>query len=169
MSAGALTPGRALAIIRDLEKILRAERVLAGLAEPLRALQEQLTGEWGMRALPLAIFGDTLPPELRSSRVSIFRRGSQSRLERHPNADQFSCILSGALTIHVWEGESGWRARTFRAAGHAQQRISHVARGIWHHPHCPATEDCQLVAFHTVGVAELQDETAATRAAAERL
>ena len=50
---------------------------------------------------------------------------------------------------------------------HAQQRISYVARGIWHHPHCPAGGDCELVGFHTATPAELVDEYAATREEAE--
>ena len=164
-----LTPGRSIAIIRDLEKMLQAAPLRAALEERLRATRAELSGEWGMQRVPLALFGEALPPELRSSRVSVFRAGSQARIERHANADQFSCILRGALTIHVGEGAGvlRWQARHFRAEGHAQQRISYVARGLWHHPHCPAEGDCELVGFHTAAAGELVDEYAATREEAE--
>lgn len=164
--SGGITAGRALAIIRDLERLLRDAELRAALAERLRVTRETLNGEWGMQPAPLSLFGDGLPPELRASRVSVFRAGSQARIERHPNADQFSCILRGALVIHVRERGS-WQARHFRAEGHAQQRISFVARGLWHHPHCPPAGDCELVAFHTAPAAELVDEYAATAAEVE--
>ena len=164
-----MTAGRALAIIRDMERLLAEEAVRAALEERLAAARAALAagpGDWAMQRVPLELFGAGLPPELRAARASVFRGGSAARIERHENADQFSCLLRGALTIHVLE--SGvWQARHFRAEGHAQQRISYVARGLWHHPICPADGDCELVGFHTVPAAELIDEYAATREEAE--
>lgn len=164
-----MTAGRALAIIRDMERLLAEEAVRAALEERLAAARAALAAgpdDWAMQRVPLDLFGAGLPPELRAARASVFRGGSAARIERHENADQFSCLLRGALTIHVWEGEN-WQARHFRAEGHAQQRISYVARGLWHHPICPADGDCELVGFHTVTPAELIDEYAATREEAE--
>ena len=174
-----MTAGRALAIIRDMERLLAEEAVRAALEEQLAAARAALAAgpdDWAMQRVPLELFGAGLPPELRAARASVFRGGSAARIERHENADQFSCLLRGALTIHVLEGGSvlgprsdgtRWQARHFRAEGHAQQRISYVARGLWHHPICPADGDCELVGFHTVTPAELIDEYAATREEAE--
>lgn len=175
---GAMTAGRALAIIRDLERLLAEEAVRAALEQRLEAARVALAAgpnDWAMQRLPLDLFGAGLPPELRAARASVFRGGSAARIERHENADQFSCLLRGALTIYVWESGAGsgprndgprWQARHFRATGHAQQRISYVARGVWHHPICPAG-GCELVGFHTVTASELVDEYAATREEAE--
>ena len=179
-----MTAGRALAIIRDMERLLADEAVRAALEERLEAARAALAAgpnDWAMQRVPLELFGAGLPPELRAARASVFRGGSAARIERHENADQFSCLLRGALTIHVLEGGAvlgprsadpriagtRWQARHFRAEGHAQQRISYVARGLWHHPICPADGDCELVGFHTVPAAELIDEYAATREEAE--
>ena len=174
-----MTAGRALAIIRDMERLLAEEAVRAALEERLAAARAALAAgpnDWAMQRVPLEIFGAGLPPELRAARASVFRGGSAARIERHENADQFSCLLRGALTIHVWEGGAvlgprsagtRWQARHFRAEGHAQQRISYVARGLWHHPICPADGDCELVGFHTVQEAEPIEEYAATREEAE--
>lgn len=167
---GGLTAGRALAIIQDLERLLQDAALRAALEERLAVVRADLAGgpgDWAMRRVPLELFGAGLPPELRSSRVSVFRAGSAARIERHENADQFSCLLRGALTIQVLESGTRWQARHFRAEGHAQQRISYVARGSWHHPLCPAEGDCELVAFHTVPAEALIDEYAATREEAE--
>ncbi len=164
-----LTPGRSIAIIRDLERLLAEEAVRTALEERLAAARAALaegTEDWAMQRVPLTLFGVGLPPELRAARVSVFRGGSAARIERHENADQFSCLLRGALTIHVWE-QGSWQARQFRADGHAQQRISYVARGLWHHPICPDEGMCELVGFHTATPAELIDEYAATREEAE--
>ena len=194
-----LTPGRSIAIIRDMERLLAEEAVRTALVERLAAARAALaegTEDWAMQRVPLALFGAGLPPELRAARVSVFRGGSAARIERHENADQFSCLLRGALTIHVWEqgtvlrprsdgtrilrprsdgtrilrprsDGTRWQARQFRADGHAQQRISYVARGLWHHPICPDEGMCELVGFHTATPAELIDEYAATREEAE--
>ncbi len=174
-----LTPGRSIAIIRDMERLLAEEAVRTALEERLAAARAALaegTEDWAMQRVPLALFGAGLPPELRAARVSVFRGGSAARIERHENADQFSCLLRGALTIHVWEQDTvlrprsdgtRWQARQFRADGHAQQRISYVARGLWHHPICPDEGMCELVGFHTATAAELIDEYAATREEAE--
>ncbi|MCY4009814.1 MAG: hypothetical protein OXF22_08720 [Anaerolineaceae bacterium] len=164
-----MTAGRVLAIIRDVERRLAEQTVREALEERLAEARAALAAgpaDWAMQRVPLALFGAGLPKELRASRVSVFRSDSAARIERHENADQFSCLLRGALTIHVLEGGS-WQARQFRADGSAQQRISYVARGLWHHPVCPAAEGCELVAFHTVPAAELIDEYAASRAEVE--
>lgn len=164
-----LTAGRVLAIIRDVERRLAGEAIRAALEERLveaRAALAAGPADWAMQRVPLTDFGAGLPGELRASRVSVFRGGSAARIERHENADQFSCLLRGALTIHVWE-QGTWQLRQFRADGSAQQRISYVARGLWHHPICPAGDGCELVGFHTVPAADLIDEYAATREEAE--
>ena len=131
----AMTAGRALAIIRDMERLLMEEAVRAALEEQLAAARAALAAgpdDWAMQRVPLELFGAALPVELRAARASVFRGGSAARIERHENADQFSCLLRGALTIHVLEEGGQWQGAPFprrwsRPAAHQLRRPRRLA------------------------------------------
>ena len=78
-----LTPGRSIAIIRDLEKMLQAAPLRAALEERLRATrgpERKRTEDWAMQRVPLALFGARrYRLNCAPARVSVFRAWQRRR------------------------------------------------------------------------------------------
>src|SRR5438477_13018258 len=77
------------------------DRVCAALAQKPEAV---MTWE----PIPLEIFGQKLPPEIRSGWIFVLRAGADTGAERHPNSHQRMMTLHGAgdMRVGALHGES---------------------------------------------------------------
>jgi hypothetical protein len=130
------------------------DRVGANLAQEQKAVMA-----W--EPIPLTIFGNALPPALRSSWVFILRAGANTGAERHPNSHQrmMSWECTGDLQVRVGL-ESSWRSNVLISDPKAplERRWISIPQNIWHQPVVPEGGDWVVVSFHTVPAEELIEE-----------
>ncbi len=152
-------------ILSDLDCAIRDARSVEML-EPLVARLEQRMGEdlgatMAWETIPLAAFGTTMPPDVRSSWCFILRAGP-IEAERHPNSRQrtLSYRGSGGMRLRM---ATEWRyhALTFDPAATLEKRWLSIPPNVWHQP---VVEEglWVVVSFHTAAAQDLivehQDE-----------
>ena len=108
--------------------------------------------------IPLGVYGEDLPPEIRSSWVFILRAGTASGAERHPRSRQRMVSWKGRGDFRVHDGRR-WKSHILSSArkGPLEGRWISVAPMAWHQGVVPA-RDWVVVSFHTVPAAELIEE-----------
>src|SRR5438874_2955160 len=81
------------------------DRVCAALAQKPEAV---MTWE----PIPLEIFGQKLPPEIRSGWIFVLRAGADTGAERHPNSHQRMMTLhgSGDMRVRADAASSTWQS-----------------------------------------------------------
>ncbi len=107
-----------LLILKMLDAAVRSP----GAAALIRALAERLNGVLAQRpsspmawdAVPLELYGDSLPPLIRSSWVFILRGGTASGAERHPNSHQRTMSYCGSGDPQLW-AEGRWHSHPLRS------------------------------------------------------
>ena len=128
------------------------ERVRAELARKKEAL---MTWE----PIALTVFGDALPPEIRSAWVFVLRAGADTGAERHPNSHQRMMTFEGSGDMQT--GEPGqWQSNVLVGDRDApvEQRWISIPQNVWHRPVVGADADWTVVSFHTVPAEELIEE-----------
>jgi len=154
------------AIVRSDE--LRAEiylivdRVCTALSEKPEAL---MTWE----PIPLDIFRQKLPREIRSGWIFVLRAGADTGAERHPNSHQRMMTLhgSGDMRVRALHGESltepassMWESNVLVSEPGAplERRWISIPPNVWHRPVVGPDVDWVVVSFHTVPAKELIEE-----------
>ena len=105
--------------------------------------------------LPLGIFREPLPEDVRSAWVFVLRAGCPFPAERHPNSIQRMFALTGPGEMEVWK-EGGWVAS--RLEGLAAEGGLSIPLGAWHRP-ALSTSAWGVLSFHTATADELIEET----------
>jgi len=166
------TSNQERSILESLDALLRSPSVRAGI-EPVvervgRKLAEAPTAVMAWEPLPLAIYGPSLPPFLRSSWVFILRSQTATGAERHPNSRQRMMSYRGIGDIQTGDpaaddaptgGPGRWHSHQLvidPAADFARRWIS-IPDNTWHQ--CVVPEgNWVVVSFHTVPAGELIEE-----------
>ena len=106
----------------------------------------------------LSVFGDSLPPEIKSCRVFALRAGLGSGIECHPNSHQRVLSLEGTGEIRVFDDSAPYSV-SLRSdmGGPLELRWGSLQENIWHQP-VAGVEDWVVLTFHTASEAELIDE-----------
>ena len=106
----------------------------------------------------LSVFGDSLPPEIKSCRVFALRAGLGSRTECHPNSHQRVLSLEGTGEIRVFDDSAPYSV-SLRSdmGGPLELRWGSLQENIWHQP-VAGMENWVVLTFHTASEAELIDE-----------
>jgi len=103
------------AIIEGLDAILRSEEVRAQIQPIMEQVRADLATKtealMAWEPIPLAIFGDALPPQIKSSWVFILRAGVDTGAERHPNSHQ---------RMMSWEGSGDLQTEKAKQTLNAQ-------------------------------------------------
>jgi hypothetical protein len=112
----------------------------------------------GTIPLDIGIFGNSLPQELRSCRLSVMRAGAAYHVERHPNAVQYVYSLNNSGSISIFDGNN-WRTTelTSNAADPLVSRWHIVPPNAWHQP-VPGVNHWTVLGFHSVPSTELIDD-----------
>lgn len=148
-----------LALLEDLSVTDSAqsaiERAVAEAKEELKDKEEKLGSSV---QLPLSVFGDRLPPIIKSCRVFVLRGGTEFKIERHPNSHQRVLSFGGSGEIRVFDNEGTWTASlgSVRQAP-LDERWASVPENMWHQP-VAGPDDWAVLAFHTASEEDLIDE-----------
>ena len=138
---------------RGVAEALRpiGERVLATLARGPREIEA-----W--EAVPLELYGSSLPAGIRSSWVFVLRRGVTTGAERHPNSIQRMMSWKGGGDFQVHDGER-WRSHLLVSDPQVslEERWISIPAETWHQG-VVGPEDWLVVSFHTVPAEELVEE-----------
>jgi hypothetical protein len=140
------------------------DRVCAALSQKLEAL---MTWE----PIPLDIFGQGLPHEIRSGWIFVLRAGADTGAERHPNSHQRMMTLHGTgdMRVRALHGESltglatsssMWQSNILISDPNAplERRWISIPPNMWHRPVVGKDADWVVVSFHTVPAEELIEE-----------
>lgn len=128
-----------------------SQRVLATLARGPREIEA-----W--EAVPLELYGPTLPSEIRSSWVFVLRGNVTTGAERHPNSRQRMMSWSGDGDFQVHDGK-GWESHRLASDPSAplERRWISIPAETWHQG-VVGKQDWLVVSFHTVAAEELIEE-----------
>jgi hypothetical protein len=136
------------------------DRVCAALLQNPEAL---MTWE----PIPLEIFGQGLPQEIRSGWVFVLRAGADTGAERHPNSHQRMMTLHGAGDMRVRADvraglavSSIWESNVLVSEPSAplERRWISIPPNVWHRPVVGPGVNWVVISFHTVPAEELIEE-----------
>jgi hypothetical protein len=140
------------------------DRVCAALSQKPEAL---MTWE----PIAVEIFGQTLPPEIRSGWIFVLRAGADTGAERHPNSHQRMLTLRGTgdmkteskkgeLRIKKDEKVIDWQSNVLVSYPSAplERRWISIPPNVWHRPVVGPDVDWVVISFHTVPAEELIEE-----------
>ena len=143
---------------------LVVDRVCAALSEKADAL---MTWE----PIPLDVFGQKLPPEIRSGWIFVLRAGADTGAERHPNSHQRMMTLRGSgdmktqskkEELRIKKDEKGidWQSNVLvsEAGALLERRWISIPPNVWHRPVVGRDVDWVVISFHTVPAEELIEE-----------
>jgi hypothetical protein len=110
------------------------------------------------RSIPLSAYGESLPPEIRSSWVFILRGGATTGAERHPNSHQRVMSYRGTGDLQVRTTEQ-WSSHQLDSDPRAPflSRWASIPVNVWHQA-VVSDENWVVVSFHTVEDRELIEE-----------
>lgn len=148
--------------LRKIEALLYSEKARFAIVKAvldtktmLDADPERLTAAV---QVSLSVFGDTLPPEIKSCRVFALRAGLESRTECHPNSHQRVLSLQGTGDIRVFDDPEPFAVSLqSEMDGPLELRWGSLQENIWHQP-VAGMADWVVLTFHTASEAELIDE-----------
>jgi hypothetical protein len=153
------------AILESLDEILRARGVrekILPIVERVRAKLAQTPKEvMAWEPIPLAMFGNALPPRICSGWVFILREGVNTGPERHPNSHQRMMSFDGTGDMQITTDlDSPWQSNVLRNDSSAplEQRWISIPQNVWHQPVVARETDWVVVSFHTVPAEELIEE-----------
>ena len=161
-------------ILQTLDRIVRSEH-LVSLIEPIiervRAeLRRKPDALMTWEPVPLTIFGNTLPKEIRSGWIFVLRAGVDTGAERHPNSHQRMLTIGGTGDMKIdikaakndaaLESDIKWQSNVLISDPNAplEQRWISIPPNVWHRPVIPIGADWVVVSFHTVPATELIEE-----------
>ena len=134
------------------------DRVCAALSQKPEAL---MTWE----PIAVEIFGQTLPPEIRSGWIFVLRAGADTGPERHPNSHQRMMTLHGSGDMRVLAGVRAGLASTWQSnalvsepSAALERRWISIPPNVWHRPVVGPDVDWVVLSFHTVPADELIEE-----------
>jgi hypothetical protein len=155
-------------LLELLERLVRVEQVSAQIwpivervcAELVRKQDALMTWE----PVPLTIFCDGLPKEIRSVWVFVLRAGADTGAERHPNSHQRMMTLEGAGDMRIGSEQPGsdiqWQSHVLVSDAQAplENRWISIPPHVWHRPVIPNNGNWVVVSFHTVPAEKLIEE-----------
>ena len=131
------------------------DRVRAALSQKPKAL---MTWE----PIAVEIFGQTLPPEIRSGWIFVLSAGADTGAERHPNSHQRMLTLRGTgdMRVRADAALSTWQSNVLVSYPSAplERRWISIPPNVWHRPVVGRDGDWVVISFHTVPAEELIEE-----------
>ena len=161
-------------LLGQLDKIVRSEEVHSRLLPVVSRVRQDLATKpdalmtW--EPIALEMFGNDLPPIIKSGWVFVLRAGIDTGAERHPNSHQRMMTFAGTGDMKIdargtpneveAESEIAWRSHVLVSDPTAalERRWISIPKNIWHRPVIPKGADWVVVSFHTVSAAELIEE-----------
>ena len=112
--------------------------------------------------IPLDIFRQKLPREIRSGWIFVLRAGADTGAERHPNSHQRMMTLhgSGDMRVRADAASSRWESNVLVSdpSARLERRWVSIPPNVWHRPVVGRDGDWVVISFHTVSAEELIEE-----------
>ena len=161
-------------VLETLDEIVRSDKVRTRLLPIIERIRTELARKsdalmtW--EPVPLDIFGDRLPPSIKSGWVFVLRAGTDTGFERHPNSYQRMMTLAGTGDMKIdAKGMPNNVNDESEIVGHSnilvsdagvtlERRWISIPKNVWHRPVIPKGGDWLVVSFHTVPPNELIEE-----------
>src|SRR4029077_17894303 len=149
--------------LESLDAVLRSENVREQIRPIVERVRAQLARKkqalMAWEPISLTVFGQALPPEIRSAWVFVLRAGADTGAERHPNSHQRMMTFEGSGDMQTGE-PSWWQSNVLVSNPEAplERRWISIPRNAWHRPVVGKDEDWAVVSFHTVVADELIEE-----------
>jgi hypothetical protein len=161
--------------LEKLDTIVRSDEVRAEIypiVDRVRtALSEKPEALMTWEPIPLDIFRQKLPPQIRSGWIFVLRAGADTGAERHPNSHQRMMTLHGSgdmkteskkgeLRIKKDEKVIDWQSTVLVSDPSAplERRWISIPPNVWHRPIVGRDVDWVVISFHTVPAEELIEE-----------
>jgi hypothetical protein len=161
--------------LEKLDIIVRSDKVRAKINPVVdrvcAALSKKADALMTWEPIPLEIFGEGLPPEIRSGWIFVLRAGADTGAERHPNSHQRMMTLHGSgdmktqskkgeLRIKKDEKGIDWQSNVLVSDPSAplERRWISIPPNVWHRPVVGRDVDWVVISFHTVPAEELIEE-----------
>jgi len=159
--------------LEKLDAILRSDELRAEIGlivdRVCTALSQKPEALMTWEPIPLEIFGEGLPPEIRSGWIFVLRAGADTGAERHPNSHQRMMTLhgSGDMKVRALHDESptgaeagAWQSNVLVSEPGAplERRWISIPPNVWHRPVVGRDGDWVVISFHTVSAEELIEE-----------
>jgi putative acetyltransferase len=149
-------------ILKSLDTVLQSNVVRANIVPIVNRVAQKLAQDhaavMAWEPIPLSIYGDSLPPFVRSSWVFIVRSRAMTGPERHPNSHQRMMSFRGMGDLQTG-GEGNWRSHPLVSTRDVdlEQRWVSIPVNVWHRAVVPDA-NWVVVSFHTVRAEELIEE-----------
>jgi len=156
--------------LEKLDTIARSDEVRAKIGPIVdrvcTALSQKPEALMTWEPIPLDVFRQKLPPEIRSGWIFVLRAGADTGAERHPNSHQRMMTLHGTgnmrLNAEVRAGPaaSTWESNVLVSEPGAplERRWISIPPNVWHRPVVGRDTDWVVISFHTVPAEELIEE-----------
>ena len=161
--------------LAKLDTIVRSDELRAKIypvVDRVRAaLSQQPEALMTWEPIPLEIFRQKLPPEIRSGWIFVLRAGADTGAERHPNSHQRMMTLHGSgdmktkskkEELRIKKDEKGidWQSNVLVSEPSAplERRWISIPPNVWHRPVVGPDVDWVVISFHTVPAEELIEE-----------
>jgi hypothetical protein len=148
-------------VVRELGELVSAEPARATIRATLDRVLQQLAASGDLMAwevVPLEVFGDRLPPSIRSCWIFAIRPNADTGAERHPNSHQRSLSLFGRGSFELRVG-GNWNVHPLTSADDSpiDDRWVSIPPSTWHRLFV-GSGPWGMVSFHTVVPQELIEE-----------
>jgi steroid delta-isomerase-like uncharacterized protein len=153
-------------LLEALDAVLCSEELRGRIQPIVERVAQQLARDpsapMAWEPIPLSLYGQSLPPPIRSSWVFILRAGAATGVERHPNSHQRMMSYQGTGDLQTG-GDGHWLSHPLLSTPGAalNRRWISVPPNVWHQA-VVAEEDWVVVSFHTVPAEELIEERPGT-------
>ena len=149
-------------LLQHLDELLQTSRVasrLNAIADRVESNFRNSSEPLAWEDVPLEIYGENLPSEIRSSWVFLLRAGSNSGAERHPNSHQRVTAWRGSADFQVWSDDQ-WKSNILRPNFNrpVEERWASIPVNTWHQAVVGPGNHWIVVSFHTAKTEELIEE-----------
>ena len=152
--------------LEKLDTIVRSDELRAEIGPIVdrvcTALLQKPEALMTWEPIPLDVFGQKLPPEIRSGWIFVLRAGADTGAERHPNSHQRMMTLhgSGDMRVRAAAASSTWESNVLVSEPSAplERRWISIPPNVWHRPVVGRNADWVVISFHTVPAEELIEE-----------
>jgi len=161
--------------LEKLDTIVRSDEVRAKINPVVdrvcAAFSKKADALMTWEPIPLEIFGEGLPPEIRSGWIFVLRAGADTGAERHPNSHQRMMALHGSGdmktqskkgVLRIKKDEKGidWQSNVLvnDPSAPLERRWISIPPNVWHRPVVGRDVDWVVISFHTVPAEELIEE-----------
>jgi hypothetical protein len=159
--------------LEKLDTIVRSDELRAEIGPIVdrvcTALSQKPEALMTWEPIPLDIFRQKLPREIRSGWIFVLRAGADTGAERHPNSHQRMMTLhgSGDMRVRALHDESptgaetgAWQSNVLVSEPGAplERRWISIPPNVWHRPVVGRNADWVVVSFHTVPAEQLIEE-----------